>query len=309
MATHTADTETSVVKTQPPVAAESAAQSTSNPYSGFQVIRRNGKVTHFDPTKISVALTKAFLAVEGGSAAASSRIHDTVRDLTEQAVSALTRRLSEGGTVHIEDIQDQVELQLMRSGEHKVARAYVLYRERQAQKRAEEAAKRAEIEGIPEKHRVNVTLADGTTRPLDTDRLQALVQEACNGLEEVDTQRILTDACRNLFDGVKESDVSQALVMSARTLIDQEPNYAQVAARLLLDILRREALDFLALDTQVSTQAEMGERYDEYFQSYIKQAVELELLDPRLAQYDLERLSAAIRLQRDLQFTYLGLQT
>ncbi|MET0091145.1 MAG: ribonucleoside-diphosphate reductase subunit alpha [Candidatus Thiodiazotropha sp.] len=309
MATHAADTETSVVKTQPPVAAESAAQATSNPYSGFQVIRRNGKVTHFDPSKISVALTKAFLAVEGGSAAASSRIHDTVRDLTEQAVSALTRRLSEGGTVHIEDIQDQVELQLMRSGEHKVARAYVLYRERQAQKRAEEAAKRAEIEGIPEKHRVNVTLADGTTRPLDTDRLQALVQEACNGLDEVDTQRILTDACRNLFDGVKESDVSQALVMSARTLIDQEPNYAQVAARLLLDILRREALDFLALDTQVSTQAEMGERYGEYFQSYIKQAVELELLDPHLAQYDLERLSAAIQPQRDLQFTYLGLQT
>ncbi len=309
MATYVADTESSVVKTQPPVAAESAAQAGSNPYSGFQVIRRNGKVTHFDPSKISVALTKAFLAVEGGSAAASSRIHDRVQEMTAQAVNALTRRLSDGGTVHIEDIQDQVELQLMRSGEHKVARAYVLYRERQAQKRAEEAAKRAEIEGIPEQHRVNITLADGTTRPLDTERLQALVQEACNGLEEVETQRILSDACRNLFDGVKESDVSQALVMSARTLIDQEPNYSQVAARLLLDILRREALDFLALDTQVSTQAEMGERYGEYFQHYIKQAVELELLDPRLAQYDLERLSAAIQSQRDLQFTYLGLQT
>jgi ribonucleoside-diphosphate reductase alpha chain len=308
MAIQAADTDP-VAVTRPPVETENQPQAAPGTSHGLQVIRRNGKVTHFDPSKISVAMTKAFLAVEGGSAAASSRIHNTVKELTEQVVNALTRRTPEGGTVHIEDIQDQVELSLMRSGEHKAARSYVLYRERQSQKRAEEAAKRAEAEGIPEQHRVNIALADGTTRPLDTERLQALVQEACNGLDEVDATRILQDACRNLFDGVKESDVSQALVMSARTLIDQEPNYSQVAARLLLDILRREALGFLDLDTQVGTQAEMGERYGEYFNHYIKRAVELELLDPRLAQYDLARLTAAIEPERDLQFTYLGLQT
>ncbi|MCU7930513.1 MAG: ribonucleoside-diphosphate reductase subunit alpha [Candidatus Thiodiazotropha sp. (ex Codakia rugifera)] len=277
--------------------------------SGIQVIRRNGKVTHFDPSKITVAVTKAFLAVEGGNAAASGRIHDTVKVLTDQVVSALTRRMPDNGTVHIEDIQDQVELSLMRSGEHKAARAYVLYRESQAQKRAEEAAKRAEIEGIPEEHRVNVTLVDGTLRPLDIERLQALVNEACNGLAEVDPTHILQDACRNLFDGVKESDVSQTLVMSARTLIDQEPNYSQVAARLLLDILRREALDFLNIGTRVNTQAEMAECYCSYFKRYIQQAEELELLDGRLGQYDLDRLIAAMKPERDLQFTYLGLQT
>ncbi|MET0080987.1 MAG: ATP cone domain-containing protein, partial [Candidatus Thiodiazotropha lotti] len=183
-------------------------QSQSTASSGIQVIRRNGKVTNFDPSKISVAMTKAFLAVEGGSAAASSRVHDTVKDLTDQVVSALTRRMADNGTVHIEDIQDQVELCLMRSGEHKAARAYVLYRERQNLKRQEEAAKRAETEGIPEEHRVNVTLEDGSQRPLDVERLHALVEEACNGFEEVDAPRILQDACRNLFDGVKESDVS-----------------------------------------------------------------------------------------------------
>jgi ribonucleoside-diphosphate reductase alpha chain len=273
------------------------------------VIRRNGKVTHFDPSKISVAMTKAFLAVEGGNAAASSRIHNTVQALTDQVVNALTRRLPDNATVHIEDIQDQVELSLMRSGEHKAARSYVLYRERQTQKRLEEEAKRAELEGIPEAHIVNVTLADGSTRPLDVERMQALVSEACNGLDEVDAGRILQEACRNLFDGVKESDVSQTLVMSARTLIDQEPNYSQVAARLLLDTLRREALGFLGIHTPVNTQAEMAECYCSYFKRYIQQASELDLLDSRLGQYDLDRLIAAIKPERDLQFTYLGLQT
>jgi ribonucleoside-diphosphate reductase alpha chain len=284
-------------------------QPQSSPISGIQVIRRNGKVTNFDPSKISVAMTKAFLAVEGGNAAASGRVHDTVRELTNQVVNALTRRLPDNGTVHIEDIQDQVELSLMRSGEHKAARSYVLYRERQTLKRQDEAAKRAKTEGIPEEHRVNVTLSDGSQRPLDVERLHALVHEACNGLTEVDAKRILQDACRNLFDGVKERDVSQTLVMSARTLIDQEPNYSQVAARLLLDILRREALDFLDINVQVNTQAEMAGLYGDYFKRYIKQAEELELLDSRLSQYDLERLTAAIRPERDLQFTYLGLQT
>jgi ribonucleoside-diphosphate reductase alpha chain len=270
-----------------------------------QVIRRNGKVTSFDAGKIVVAMTKAFLAVEGGSAAASNRIHTKVQGLTGQVVAALIRRLPGGGTVHIEDIQDQVELALMRAGEHKVARAYVLYREQQAQRRAEQAAK-AEPQG---EHPIRVILKDGGRRPLDLDRLQALVVEACNGLEGVDAQAVLGDVYRTLYDGIKEKDVGQALVMSARALIDKEPGYSQAAARLLLDLLRRESLGFLGLDDGVTTQADMAGRYADYFKAYVQRAVDLELLDPRLKQYDLDRLGAALRPQRDLQFTYLGLQT
>jgi ribonucleoside-diphosphate reductase alpha chain len=270
----------------------------------FQVIRRNGKVTGFDANKIAVALTKAFLAVEGGSAAASSRVHETVRDLTAQVVGALTRRLPTGGIVHIEDVQDQVELALMRAGEHKVARSYVLYRDERARERAARAA-----EMPAPKHLVKVTMADGTSQPLDVERLRRLVAEACQGLDEVDPEAILSDTCRNLFDGVKERDVSQALVMSARMLIEKEPNYSQAAARLLLDIMRREALGFLGLDTRVDTQGEMAERYPEYLKAYIKRAGQLELLDTRLGQYDLDRLGAALLPEQDLQFTYLGLQT
>ncbi len=271
-----------------------------------QVIRRNGKVTHFDANKIMVAMTKAFLAVEGGSAAASSRIHERVRALTEQVVAALMRRLPGGGTVHIEDIQDQVELALMRAGEHKVARDYVLYREARARERAERAAASTPAETA---HPLSVTLPDGSTRPLDVERLARLVDEACLDLDAVDAQAILSDTLRNLFDGVREADVGQALVMSARAMIEKDPQYSQAAARLLLDVLRREALGFLGMASGVETQGDLADRYVDYFAAYVRRAADLEHLDPQLARYDLERLGAALRPERDLQLNYLGLQT
>jgi len=271
-----------------------------------QVIRRNGKVTHFDPNKIKVAMTKAFLAVEGGGAAASRRVHDQVEALSEQVVSALTRRLPGGGTVHIEDIQDQVELALMRAGEHKIARDYVLYREARARERASKAA----VDAPPATGSgISVTLPDGSTRPLDLETMRRLLDEACAGLEGVDAEALVADTVRNLFDGVKEADARQALVMSARALIEREPAYSQAAARLLLDILRREALGFLDMAVGVETQADMAERYADYFAAYIRTAGDLELVDKQLGRFDLARLGAALKPERDLQFNYLGLQT
>ncbi|MGH8474161.1 MAG: ATP cone domain-containing protein, partial [Methylococcales bacterium] len=206
-----------------------------------RVIRRNGKVTAFDSNKIKVAITKAFLAVEGGNAAASSRIHDTVMDLCAQIARALTRRMPGGGTVHIEDIQDQVELALMRTSHHKVARAYVLYREEHNRLRAEKLAAKAE-QGSTVLH---VSLEDGSRIPLDTERLLKIIEEACVGLPEVDSRLILEESMRSLFDGVPEKDVGPSLVMSARTRIEKEPSYSYVTARLLLDGIRSEALTFL----------------------------------------------------------------
>ncbi len=296
----------------PSAQAEGEATAPTTAATGkVQVIRRNGQVTGFDATKIMVAMTKAFLAVEGGTAATSSRVHERVRELTDQVVAALLRRTPAGGTVHIEDIQDQVELALMRAGEHKVARDYVLYREERARERAARAAAAAAAALPPESAPagLSVTLADGSRRPLDIARLRRLLAEACRDLDGVDSEVILSDACRTLFDGVRETEVAQALVMSARARIEKEPDYSRAAARLLLDILRREALGFLGLSMGVETQADLAERYPEYFTAYIRQAGELELVDRRLAQFDLERLGAALKSERDLQFTYLGLQT
>ncbi|MVF20308.1 ribonucleoside-diphosphate reductase subunit alpha [Methylocaldum sp. BRCS4] len=271
----------------------------------MRVIRRNGKVTIFDAGKISVAITKAFLAVEGNTAAASRRIHETVEELTGQVVNALFRRNPSGGTIHIEDIQDQVELGLMRGGHHKIARAYVLYREDRARLRAQKAA---EQEGA-QAPVIHVTLPDGSQKPLDMARLQKIVEEACRDLADVDGAWILEETQRNLFDGVPEKDVAPALMMAARARIEQEPNYSYVAARLLLDSLRSEALSFLGHGFFEATQDEMADRYAEYFADYVKRGAELELLSPELTRFDLQRLGAALKPERDLQFTYLGLQT
>jgi ribonucleoside-diphosphate reductase alpha chain len=269
----------------------------------YRVIRRNGKITAFDATKISVAMTKAFLAVEGGSAAASTRIHEIVERLTAQVMEAIIRRLPGGGTTHIEDIQDQVELALMRAGEHRVARAYVLYREERARERA------ARAETSPAAHALSVTLRDGSRRPLEPAVLEALVGEACQGLAEVEPGAIVADTLRNLFDGVGEQDLATALVMSARTLVEKEPNYTYVAARLLLNQLRSEALRFLRGGSVGASAQQMAGHYPEYFREYVKRGIALERLDPRLAELDLERIGQAIVPERDLQFTYLGLQT
>jgi len=270
------------------------------------VIRRNGSVTSFDASKISVALTKAFLAVEGGRAAASRRVHEAVEELTHQIVAALTRRGETGRTFHIEEIQDQVELALMRGEHHKVARAYVLYREARAKERASEPTAETAPAAGPKLH---VKQPDGTLVALDDARLARIVEEACSGLADVSAAPILAETRRNLYDGITTDELALAPILAARTLIEKEPNYSYASARLLLDKLRAEALSFVFGRPEQATQAEMGERYAEYFPEYVARGIKAELLDPELARFDLATLSAALKPERDLQFQFLGLQT
>ncbi|MBR1237918.1 ribonucleoside-diphosphate reductase subunit alpha [Bradyrhizobium sp. AUGA SZCCT0182] len=273
----------------------------------MQVIRRNGTVSKFDASKISVAMTKAFLAVEGHTAAASRRVHEVVEQLTAEVVGALSRRMSEGRTFHIEDVQDQVELALMRSEHHKVARAYVLYRDERTRQRAEqEAAKSAKPAAGPVLH---VTLANGTKVPLDTGRLALIVGEACAGLDGVDAAPVIAETQRNIYDGISQDELALASVMAARTLVEQEPNYAYVSARLLLDKLRTEVLSYVQGVPTNASQADMAGRYGEYFPAYIKTGIKAELLDPDLARFDLKKIAAALKPERDLAFQFLGLQT
>src|SRR5438876_1821870 len=268
-------------------------------FSQYKIIRRNGAVVGFEPGKISVALTKAFLAVEGGQSAASARIRELVAALTDAVVSALVRRQPAGGTFHIEDVQDQVELALMRSGEHEVARAYVLYREKRSEARAHEAAQRKPAPQ-PQLHMIE----DGVRRPLDLARIEELIASACEGLGEVvDPKLILAETLKNIYDGVPADEVRKSAVLSARALIEKDPAYSYVTARLLLHTIRREVLGEEAL------QAEMKKRYAEYFAEFVARGIRAELLDERLANFDLKRLGAALDASRDLKFGYLGLQT
>ena len=272
----------------------------------MRVIKRNGTVVPFEDSKISVAITKAFLAVEGGTAAASSRIHETVAKLTEQVVGTFQRRMPSGGTIHIEDIQDQVELALMRAGEHLIARDYVIYRESRRQARVEKEALSPESEAAA--GAINVVGADGTSKPLDIERIRTIVAEACMDLSDVSEAAIIDEALKNLYDGVTEQELSTSLVITARTMIEQEPNYSSVAARLLLDNLRAEGLSFLNV-AESATQGDMATYYPQALKSFISRGIDLELLAPNLAEYDLDMLGDALLPERDLQFSYLGLQT
>jgi ribonucleoside-diphosphate reductase alpha chain len=267
-------------------------------YAGYQVIRRNGSVVAFEPNKIAVALMKAFLAVHGTQGAASASVRETVDLLTDTVVRGLLRSRPGGGTFHIEDVQDQVELGLMRGGHHEVARAYVLYRERRAQERARHAEQARPTEPV-----LHVT--DGERRvPLDLGALGALIESACAGLgEDVRPDPIVAETRRNLYDGVPIDEVHKAAILAARTLIEKDPGYSRATARLLLHTIRKQILG------EEASQAQMAERYPDYFARFVRHGIDAELLDPRLAQFDLARLGAALRAERDLGFDYLGLQT
>ena len=206
-------------------------------FADYKVIRRNGSVVSFEPSKIAIAVTKAFLAVNGGQGAASARVRELVEQLTHNVVRALVRSRPNGGTFHIEDIQDQVELALMRSGEHDVARAYVLYREEHAKQRA--------ARHEPELHQeIKVRNEDGGTRPLDLSRLKALIASSCRGFDRlIDPQALLDETLKNLYDGVPATEVRKSVILSARALIEKDPAYSQVTARLLLDTLRHARID------------------------------------------------------------------
>jgi ribonucleoside-diphosphate reductase alpha chain len=269
--------------------------SASLQFPSFQVIRRTGAVVEFNPEKISLAMSKAFLAVQGEETSLSSAVRGQVARLTESVIQALARRRPAGGTVHIEDIQDQVELALMRSGEHDVARAYVLYREKRTAERAKHAT------GAPQLHFV---ADDGRKQPLDPHALEATVEAACADLGAVVSPvRVVEQAVRDLYDGISSREVRGALILSARSLIEREPAYNYVTARLLLDQIRSEVFGApVAKDGLVAAHVD-------YFPQYIKLGIDAGLLDPRLAQYDHAKLAAALNVGRDLQFGYLGLQT
>jgi len=302
--------ETNIHPSPPRPAAPSPALMATAP-GHLRVIKRNGGVVPYDADKIAVAMTKAFLAVEGGTAAASPRIRDLVRRLTEQVTTTFERRFPSGGTLHIEDVQDQVELALMRSGEHKVARDYVLYRESRARARAE---RQQDVAPIPTE--ITVTTADGNRVPLDIDRLRTVVGEACTGLHDVDGDRIIREALNNMYDGIAEKDVGTSVLITARTLVEEDPNYTYVTARILLDELRTEALAFLDVRApgampgdHRATQSQMREVYPAALAAFIEKGAALELVSPELRRFDLAALGAALKPERDLNFTYLGLQT
>jgi ribonucleoside-diphosphate reductase alpha chain len=241
---------------------------------------------------------KAFLQVHGTQGAASASVRETVDGLTEMVVRGLLRSRPGGGTFHIEDVQDQVELGLMRGGHHEVARAYVLYRERRAQERAKQgivAAKAAEA---------TLTVTDGGQRvPLDLRRLQTLIESACEGLgADVKPDPILGETKRNLYDGVPIDEVYKAAILAARTLIEKEPG---VHARHGAAAAAHDPREILGEEVSAGRDATATPSTSPLHQAGRQgRAARREAAAVRPGQ-----ARRALEAERDLQFDYLGLQT
>ena len=276
---------------QEPLGADKAQPSSIIEPGILRVIKRNGSVVNFDKSKIEVAITKAFLAIHTSAAAASSSVQQKVNKLSDNVHDTFSSRMPSGGTIHIEEIQDQVELALMRSEELKVARAYVLYRAERTKIRQEESS-----------------TVHQPTNLSPSERTEAIAEEACEGLSGTNPETIINEANKNLYEGASEEEIKEALILSSRSLVEAEPNYTYATSRILLDGLRTEALSFLEIAPN-ATHAEMEKLYPKTLKAYIKKAIELELINPELGKMDLEKLGESLNPNRDLMFSYLGLQT
>ena len=280
-----------------PTEATTDIKSESQPESNYKVKKRSGQTAPFSADKITVAISKAMLAVEGQQASGSQRIHDAVKQLTDQVLSALERSLLAHPVVHIEDIQDQVELALMRSGHHRVARAYVLYRTERAQQRATSEE--------PPKTGFSIQEIDGQHTICSLNEIGAQLNDHCKDLNDVSISKLLKLIEKSIFDGISRNDFNQSLILAARSLIDLDPDYSKVTARLLLQNLRDSAFTYLSVETEQNA----DRAYVDYFQRYIQTACEHQYLDEELKSYDLARLADALDSSRDRKFEYLGLQT
>jgi ribonucleoside-diphosphate reductase alpha chain len=297
-ALNTPSTPRAVPSTPPQQQRDTAGSPAGQNLAHYQIIRRNGAVVPFEPNKIAIAMMKAFLAVHGTQGAASASVRETVDVLTQGVIRAMVRSRPGGGTFHIEDVQDQVELGLMRGGHHEIARAYVLYRERRTQERSKQVEQ--EAPATPTLH----VLDNGERVALDLNQLKGLIESACENLgDSITAAPIVAETMRNLYDGVPLDEVYKASILAARTLIEKDPDYTFATARLLLHTIFKEIIGREVMPVDRAT------AYADYFPQFIKKGVENDLLDEKLLQYDLPRLGAALKAERDNQFDYLGLQT
>jgi ribonucleoside-diphosphate reductase alpha chain len=286
----------------------------------LKILRRDGSsLVRFNPIKIATAIEKAFratLGIEEGQT--PEDVIESVNLVTSKVVSRAAQLSREGTQLHVELIQDEVERQLMATSFYTVAKDFILYRAERAKARIEEDAVSAAREDVANDERqgvlaeiaeqgkgrsFTVIAVDGSKFQITEGELRKRITHACRGLENVSAEVVLEESLRNFYEGIKVDEVDTSNTLAARSKIEKEPAYTYVAARLLLDIIYRETMGVAAVD------ATLEKAHRAYFKEYIAKAVSVERLDPALKEFDLEALGQAMKLERDLEFTYLGLQT
>ena len=269
----------------------------------FSVRKRDGRIVPFEEARIQIAIEAAFKADAGLNRDQSlpAAAQDNVIRLANTVIQTSLARIVKGEALEIEQIQDIVETALMEAGHHSIARGYILYREERRKSRA--LRNDRTVDGLPQAQ-LFVTVPGGNREPLDPQRIRRRLIHACRGVEQNCSAREVADeTLQNLYDGVKPEEIEQAMIMTARSRIEREPDYTYVAARLLLRKIYREALPpFDAL-------TELAGKHRAHFSDYIALGVKLGRLSSALLEFDLTTLGGALRLDRDQSFTYMGVQT
>lgn len=282
----------------------------------LKITRRDGStVVRFNPMKIAAAIERAFRASMKIEGQTPQDVIDSVNLLTNKVVARAAQLAREGTTLHVELIQDEVERQMMAEGYYQVAKDFIIYRAQRAAARIAEgesvvapvtpkSAPAVQEKPLDAGQSFKVTAPDGSQVSVTEGHLRSRIQHACRGLEGVvSSEAILQESIRNFYEGIKIEEIDQANIMAARSKIEKDPAYSFVAARLLLDIIYRETFK---VDGHSK---DLAAKHREYFKACLKKGVAVERMAPELLDFDLEKLSKALDLDRDLQFQYLGLQT
>lgn len=264
----------------------------------LKILRRDGAQVRFNPMKVAHSIESAFRRAKKIEGQTPLEIVDAVNLLCQKVVENCTSLVKQGSLLDVSLVQDEIEKELMQAGFFQVGKEYILYR---ASIGEQSLVAGEEKEG--EKRKFTVVTKDGSSRVLKESLLKNRIAFACRGLKEISPETLFENATLNFYEGMKENEVDLALIMAARAKIEIEPLYSKVAARLLLDVLYREAME------TSSSSAQLESAHKNYFKKYIQQGISLKRVSPALLEFDLDLLGKAIDLTRDDLFAYLGLQT
>lgn len=259
--------------------------------------KRNHDVVSFEPRKITNAMRGAYLEARGQ--VEQSRLDE----LTKQVIAYIERMYDgEDAVPSVEDVQNIVERTLMEADLFDVAKAYIIYRYEHQQQREE---KKKEVIQKIESDGLMITKRNGQQERFSMEKLVASIKHFAHGYErEINVDMIAEQTRAELFEGISTKDIQKAIILVSRSYIELDPAYSKLATRILWDGLYK---DIIGHDTINYTDFE--KQYRIAFIGYIKEAVQIGRLDPKILMFDLNEMSAALRPERDDVFDYLGAQT
>ncbi|WDI42309.1 ribonucleoside-diphosphate reductase subunit alpha [Bremerella sp. P1] len=269
----------------------------------LDVRKRDGRITSFESARVEQAIERAFRAEIGiaDGQPIESALQQQISEITTNVVNQIENRPFSRDGVDVETIQDAVEIQLMRHGHFSVARRYILYREQHAKLRALRAA---ESDGPLQAPRIHVKMENGEKQPFDATRMRRRIYSAVRGLEQnCSAEELVEETYRTLYDGITPQEIYRAMILASRSRIERDPDYDTVAARLMLMVIYNEALG------HIHPNEDLAEVCQRQFEDYINVGIEAKRLSEKLREFDLTKIAAALRPERDAAFPYLGLQT